>query len=110
MKWITNIIARLLGVRTGSSTRAKEVESLTQDEIDCIVRLALSAGARSHRYRLTKAIEVYRQALDRGVPLRSNIYMDYMAEVDHPCPDLRLRHHYREKIRAKHEKTVDPAP
>jgi len=46
----------------------------------------------------------YRNALRRGVPLRSNIYMDYMAEIDHSCPDFVLRRTYRDKIRAEHKK------
>jgi len=94
------LIERLLDL---FRSKPHQEPALMKSEISCIVGLACAKRSPSYNHWHPRAIIVYRAALARGVPIRSNIYMDYMAEVDHSCPDLALRSLYRNKIRKLHQ-------
>ncbi len=45
-----------------------------------------------------RAIAIYRAYLRTHDVGRGDPYFDFMSEVDNPCPDLMLRHRYREAV------------
>lgn len=65
-------------------------------EKDLIRRFA--AGDRSLR---DEAIAIHRREISKTGKARGTPEMDFMAEVDHPCPDYRLRAMYRTKLLEK---------
>jgi len=48
----------------------------------------------------TQAIDIHREHCVT-VGVRGNLHQQFMAEVDHPCPDLILRADYRERLRSQ---------
>ena len=66
---------------------------MTANEKDLIKRFAL--GDKSLR---DAAIAIHRKELQETGKVRGTPEMDFMAEIDNPCPDLMLRAMYRKKL------------
>ena len=69
---------------------------MTEDEKNIIYRFAMGEfGLREY------AVYIHRKHL-RGIGPRGNTYQRFMAEVDHPCPDIGLRNTYKEQLIKEH--------
>ena len=58
----------------------------------------------------TAAIEIYHKYLPHKAAYGSHLEMDFMSEVDSPCPDLLLRSAYRKALIVKHEESMGLDP
>lgn len=56
---------------------------------------AFAGGDKSLR---EQAIEIHRREIKQTGAARGTPEMDFMAELDNPCPDLLLRGMYRRKL------------
>lgn len=66
---------------------------MTNNEKNIIKRFA--AGEKSLR---DEAIAIHRRELCATGKVRGTPEMDFMAEVDNPCPDIFLKDLYRRKL------------
>lgn len=57
-------------------------------------RAVIVAYAEGDKTKKADAIAIHRKWID-VIGVRGTPEQDFMAEVDHPCPDLALRSHYR---------------
>lgn len=72
-----------------------EVKVTDMNSVEKEVIRRLADGNESAR---TAAIEIYRRYILHLGSYNSTPEMNFMSEVDTPCPDLRLRAMYRERV------------
>lgn len=58
--------------------------------------------------RRDEAIEAYRRIVRSGVDPRADPYLEYMAEVDNPCPDYGYRARIRKRIESMSNQQDQP--
>jgi hypothetical protein len=70
------------------------------DDVEAIIRYAIQSWNPAGGVETGKdaAVAAYRRNLASHA--QANIYMQFMAEVDTPAPDLAARAYYRSKIRS----------
>lgn len=101
---------RRIASRNKPPTKIVEVDpnaTLTDEDREAVFEFA-NASYPASRYKLRetrkKALEHYRAACNRGVPIEGNWYMLYMREIDASTCDVSLLIRYRIMVVEFHRK------